>query len=219
MRGPGAARPAAAPERGVDAILAAAAQVFAEKGFGEARVDEIAARAGVNKAMLYYHVGDKEALYAAVVARVLDGVLARLDGVLASTAPAEERFRALVDAVGRAARDVPEFPVLILREVADGGVHLPPEVLRRVAQVFGTFRAVLADGRASGAFGEADPLLTHMIVGGSLVFLAASRPLRERLGALVPGGPRRPATGHPDAVADLLLHGLTRPERPKGAPR
>ena len=66
------------PERGRDAVLAAAAKVFAEKGFGGARVDEIAARAGVNKAMLYYHVGSKEELYAAVVARVLDGVVAQL---------------------------------------------------------------------------------------------------------------------------------------------
>src|SRR5512135_3376830 len=155
MSAPGArplARPGPAPGRGREAVIAAAARVFAEKGYGEARVDEIAARAGVNKAMLYYHVGGKEELYAAVVATVLDGVLGRLEGVLASGAPPAERFRAIVAAVGRAARDVPEFPVLILREVADGGAHLPPEVLRRIARVFGAFRAVLADGRASGSF-------------------------------------------------------------------
>jgi len=34
-----------AADRGRDAILTAAARVFAQKGFGEARVDEIAARA------------------------------------------------------------------------------------------------------------------------------------------------------------------------------
>ncbi|HSN67988.1 MAG TPA: helix-turn-helix domain-containing protein, partial [Thermoanaerobaculia bacterium] len=40
-----------------DQILTAAAAVFAEVGYAGARVDEIAERAGVNKAMLYYHVG------------------------------------------------------------------------------------------------------------------------------------------------------------------
>lgn len=203
---------------GREAILAAAGRVFAEKGFGEARVDEIAARAGVNKSMLYYHVGGKDELYAAVVARALDGVSARLAAVTGSKAPAEERFRALVDAIGRASRDVPEFPVLILREVADGGAHLPPEVLRRIGTVFGAFRTVLADGRAAGAFGEADPLLTHMIVGGSLVFLAASRPLREKLAALEPQARRARGGDPPDAVARLLLYGLTGPNRSKGAP-
>jgi AcrR family transcriptional regulator len=53
-------------------ILAAAAEVFAQIGFAGARVDDIAARAGVNKAMLYYHVGDKERLYTAVLVEVLD---------------------------------------------------------------------------------------------------------------------------------------------------
>lgn len=203
--------------RGREAILAAATRVFARKGFGGARVDEIALLAGVNKAMLYYHVGGKEELYAAVVARVLDGVAARLAEVVASQAPPEERFRSLVAAVALAARDVPEFPVLILREVADGGAHLPPEVLARIANVFGAFRSVLADGRAAGDFAGADPLLTHMMVGGSLVFLAASRPLRERLAAHAPKT-RADAAGSPGAVADLLLHGLSGPKRPQGAP-
>ena len=48
-------------------ILAAAAEVFASVGFGGARIDDIAERAGINKAMLYYHVGDKERLYATVL--------------------------------------------------------------------------------------------------------------------------------------------------------
>ena len=45
----------------VTRILAAAKEVFAEVGFAGARVDEIARRADVNKASLYYHIGDKKA--------------------------------------------------------------------------------------------------------------------------------------------------------------
>jgi len=43
-------------------IISAAMAVFSRDGFNGARVDEIAREAGVNKATLYYHVGDKEAL-------------------------------------------------------------------------------------------------------------------------------------------------------------
>lgn len=216
---------------GRERILDAATEVFAQKGFGETRVDEIAARAGVNKAMLYYHVGGKEELYAAVVSRVLDGVQSRLAGRLAGSATPEERFRALVESVGRAGSESPHFPRLILREVASGGAHLPPEVLRKIAGVFDAFRQILGDGHASGRFRDADPLLTHFLVGGSLVFLAASQPLRERLGALEPLAAARPSARTPQAVADLFLHGLARPEpgartpasrrpaRPKGASR
>jgi AcrR family transcriptional regulator len=46
-----------------DALLRAAANVFAEVGFDGARVDEIADRAGINKRMIYSYFTDKEGLY------------------------------------------------------------------------------------------------------------------------------------------------------------
>lgn len=55
------------PERTSAAILAAAVQEFAAKGYGGARIDAIAARAGINKRMLYHYFGDKDALYLAVL--------------------------------------------------------------------------------------------------------------------------------------------------------
>ena len=48
-------------------ILEAAKQEFAAHGLAGARVDRIAANADANKRMLYYHVGNKEDLYLAVL--------------------------------------------------------------------------------------------------------------------------------------------------------
>ena len=63
---PGAPRPHRASEtRG--AILAAAARIFANSGLDGARIDAIAAAAGVNKAMLYYYFKSKDLLYVAVL--------------------------------------------------------------------------------------------------------------------------------------------------------
>ena len=52
-------------------ILTAARAVFAEKGYSGTHVDEIADRAGVNKATLYYQIGDKDTLYANVIHQVI----------------------------------------------------------------------------------------------------------------------------------------------------
>ena len=62
------AKPAAAPRtRDPDAtrlrILAAAKSEFARKGLGGARVDDIAAKAKINKRMLYHYFGNKEELF------------------------------------------------------------------------------------------------------------------------------------------------------------
>jgi AcrR family transcriptional regulator len=54
------------PEATKRRILAAALHEFSAKGISGARVDAIAARAKVNKAMLYYYFGSKEGLFRAV---------------------------------------------------------------------------------------------------------------------------------------------------------
>jgi AcrR family transcriptional regulator len=51
------------------ALLDAAAELFAERGYDRTTVRDIAGRAGVNQALLFRYFGSKEALYAAVVAR------------------------------------------------------------------------------------------------------------------------------------------------------
>jgi AcrR family transcriptional regulator len=60
-----------------EAILKAATEIFSEAGYDGARVDEIARRAGVNKASLYYHIGDKKALYTRVLKNVFGDADAR----------------------------------------------------------------------------------------------------------------------------------------------
>ncbi|MCC6645472.1 MAG: TetR/AcrR family transcriptional regulator [Polyangiaceae bacterium] len=60
-------RPARDPERTRARILAAALAEFASRGLAGARVDAIAAAAGVNKRMLYHYYGHKDDLYNAVL--------------------------------------------------------------------------------------------------------------------------------------------------------
>src|SRR2546430_16990422 len=48
-------------------LLTAARREFASRGLAGARVDDIAARAGVNKQLVYHYFGDKDALYLAVL--------------------------------------------------------------------------------------------------------------------------------------------------------
>jgi AcrR family transcriptional regulator len=55
------------PEQIRARILSTAREEFARHGLGGARVDRIAKVSGVNKRMLYLHVGNKDALFAAVL--------------------------------------------------------------------------------------------------------------------------------------------------------
>lgn len=76
-------------------LLQAARIEFSEKGLSGARVNDIAARARVNKQLLYYYFGDKESLYSAVLQRAYEEIRAaetELDLVALPPAEAMERF-------------------------------------------------------------------------------------------------------------------------------
>lgn len=62
-----AKKPVRDAERTRAAVLAAAMKEFAESGYGGARIDKVAERAGVNKQLIYYYFGSKEDLYVAVL--------------------------------------------------------------------------------------------------------------------------------------------------------
>lgn len=70
------------------AILAAAADAFAQAGLAGARTDAIATAAGVNKAMLYYYFKSKNRLYEAVVEDHFEEFNRRALEVLAAPGPA-----------------------------------------------------------------------------------------------------------------------------------
>ena len=68
-----------------DRILAAAAVEFAARGYAGARVDSIARRARVNKAMLYYHFRSKQGLYRALLRDTFGRAGKRLETIAASS--------------------------------------------------------------------------------------------------------------------------------------
>jgi AcrR family transcriptional regulator len=63
--------------------------IFAEKGFEAASIEEIAARAGVSKPVVYGHFGGKEGLYAVVVDREMQALLTRITSALTGGPPRE----------------------------------------------------------------------------------------------------------------------------------
>ena len=82
------------------AILEAAELVFSEEGLG-ARMERIAARAGVAVGTLYNHFRDREALASALARSTRESLFGRLDAALAASSgrPVREQLRAFIGAV------------------------------------------------------------------------------------------------------------------------
>ena len=70
-------------------LLDVGRQLFAERGYDGTAVEEIAARAGVSKPVVYEHFGGKEGLYAVVVDREVQQLLATFTEALSGESPRE----------------------------------------------------------------------------------------------------------------------------------
>lgn len=99
-------------------ILAAAQAEFCEKGFDGARMQSIALRAGVNKALLHYYFRSKEKLFEITLKRVVELLWNKVQSELA--AHAQGNLRALIQAIVSAYITTfainPDFPRFIIRE-------------------------------------------------------------------------------------------------------
>ena len=172
------------------AIFAAAANEFSERGFEAGGVDRIAAKARVNKAMLYYHFGSKRALYIEVLRDMFRAVGARVRAIADGPGTAAEKLETWVATIIEEAAARPWFPPIMLRELASGAPRFDPETFAMMNAVFAGVRDIIVQGQREGTFGDVDPLLTHLtIMPPILTFFARQRVLAAKgvsMGVLEP---------------------------------
>src|SRR3977135_157902 len=99
-----------------DRILAAAAVEFAERGYAGARVDRIARRARVNKAMLYYHFHSKQGLYRALLRQIFSRASDRRGAAPPTPRPPAEKIDRAIAGLAAFIREHAFFPAIMLRE-------------------------------------------------------------------------------------------------------
>jgi TetR/AcrR family transcriptional regulator len=164
-----------------ESLKAAGTTLFAERGFDGARVEEIARRAKVNKAMISYHFGGKAGLYRAILIDSFEPALRRFQELRDPALSADLALARFVELFAETVAGRPGLPAMILREALSGGRHLDRKVLPYFVAVFSVVREIVERGIREGVFRRVDPFLTHQSLIGSLVFFYAVAPLRRRL--------------------------------------
>ena len=183
-----------------EAILAAALEIFGQKGFAAARLDDVAAKAGVAKGTLYLYFPSKAALFQGLLRSAIAAPMeSAAQAMLARDQSAEESLRALIDflrshvmgteratllrlIVAEGMR-FPELAEFHHREVVSRGV----EAIRRIAEkgvASGEFRSdalrrfpqlaiapVLLAVLWDGLFGRIEPLDTDAFLEAHLAVL------------------------------------------------
>jgi TetR/AcrR family transcriptional regulator len=164
-------------------ILAAAAAEFAERGYAGARVDRIARRARVNKAMLYYHFRSTERLYRAMLRDTFSRAAARLRAIADAPDLPDVKIERAIEAVAAFIGEHEFFPRIMLREIADGAAHLDRGTVAALAAVPREVGRIIQQGVGAGTFRDVNPLAAYLTMLPPLVVYMAGAPLRRRLTA------------------------------------
>jgi AcrR family transcriptional regulator len=152
-------------------ILEAAKQEFANHGLAGARVDRIAAKADANKRMLYYHVGNKEDLYLAVLEGAYEKIRAEERELDLEHLEPSEAIRRLIEFTWNYFLVNPEFLALLNSENLARAKHLKRSI--KVKSMHSPFvemiRTVVNRGVESGDFRVAvDPVQLYISIAATL---------------------------------------------------
>lgn len=147
------------PGSTAEAILASARKLFARQGFDGASVRAITRGAGANLGAVTYHFGSKQALYEAVLDRVLSPLAERVTRAAGvDDAPPLDRVEGVVRTLFEHLEENPDMPQLMLQEIAAGRTP-PPPVRRVLGTVSGALAGLICEGQERGRIRAGDPLL------------------------------------------------------------
>ena len=153
-------------------ICTAALDVFAQKGFAAARLDEIARRAGVSKGTLYLYFKDKEDLFRAVVR---DTVAPNIEVIRASLAGAEMTFADVIRLfLPRFAEITGRVPVGAVAKMVIGESRNFPELAKVwhdhvASRAIGMIAELIERAQAMGEVRPGDPRLHAFTLMGPMV--------------------------------------------------
>ncbi|MCB1829198.1 MAG: TetR/AcrR family transcriptional regulator, partial [Gammaproteobacteria bacterium] len=183
-----------------------------EKGYDGVRVTELAQAAQVNKATLYYQIGDKETLYHRVLERLLKRAADEVAEAVAAAGSCEEKVRCFIGILARNAGNLRFTAPIMLREVASGGSNLPDAALLQMSRLLGVLGEALDEGVAAGELRQVNSFLVHMMIVGTLILYSANEPIRRRVVKLNPSLAQEDlfmsSAELAEQMADLVLSGI-----------
>ncbi len=164
------------------AILQAAGRIFAEAGLAGARIDAIAAAAGINKAMLYYYFKSKDGLYRAVLERNVEEFHRLADDVLSSTGSAGAILLRYVSNHISFIGARPYYAPLFQRLMMAGDSSVERIIKKHFIPLSRKMIALIEHGVQSGEFRDLDARHTAISLMALTVFYFNAGPMARRIG-------------------------------------
>jgi TetR/AcrR family transcriptional regulator len=164
-----------------DRILAAARGEFARRGFGAARLQDIAAQAQLSHPTLLYHFGSKEGLYAAVIEQAMQDWAGMTSQAIADGKAGFERVASLIDAGFAFFASHHDFVVIWRREAIEGGGRLEQAMADHMRPFLEQAVGFLEREVEAGRLRPHDPVELMQLIYGAVMSYFSDSGFRARL--------------------------------------
>lgn len=197
-------------------ILEAAVDEFVEYGFSGARVDRIASRADINKAMIYYYYSSKEGLYQAVIDEHVDRLGEEVQTSIAEAVDVEASLLSISTLYMQVFTQRARYLPILLREFASGGGRLRKSLERMTSErgLPALFMRILEEGKRVGRFRECDSRQALISFIGMNLFYLMLSPMINAIWDIQDEHAFRQQ--RPREVVDLFLRGIERGDSHEG---
>ena len=179
-------------------ILAAAAQIFREKGYHATSMQDIAEAVNLQKGSLYHHIRSKEEILASLLDRALDLLILSMQEVMASPLSVEEKLRSAMRMYADNIAVHSDLAAVLLLEYRNLSPRLRARHMGRRDRFEALWRELLRQGMQQGVFRTSDEKLVALAILGvqnwMLTWYRAEGPLS--------------AAELSNRFADLFLNGL-----------
>ncbi|WP_338466855.1 TetR family transcriptional regulator [Novosphingobium sp. ZN18A2] len=196
-------------ENSRETLLDATSALMRELDTVEVGIVDIAARAGVNHAMIRYFFGSKEGLMFALLDRDVEKRIRQLDRLFALDVTPTERMRIHLRGIMDTYYEIPYLNRLIQRMVREADPvrveHVAEELLKPIAQAQ---HRIIEEGVKAGEFRPIDPKLFYFNTIGSADGLYANRFTLSAVFGDVPHFDPQLHARYRDQTVDTLMRGL-----------
>jgi AcrR family transcriptional regulator len=138
-------------------ILEAAAQIFSEKGYHAASMQDIARAVNLQKASLYHHISGKQEILLELLDQGLDILIERIAEVVLLPKPPEEKLHLAIQVYLQSLIDQRDLAAVLLFEHRSLNAELKSRHVPRRDRFEGLWRGLIEDGVAVGVFDCDDP--------------------------------------------------------------
>ena len=160
-------------------ILEAAREVFVQQGMKGARMQEIADRAGINKALLHYYFRSKDALFEKVFLETLQVNAPVLYGVMGKDIPLKQKLEEFTALYIEIMRQNPFMPLFIINEISQNPDKMLGKIGPHASAVVGKLKQQLVAEAENGNIRQVEPVDLVSAIMGLCIFPVLAKPILQ----------------------------------------